>query len=388
MKPTPLLILSDSPSCTSGLGRITRDLATRIHANMKNIYRVGTIGYGGPGSTRFGWPDYHMHSIENWMVPELPLIAEDFAQGEELILLTIWDASRVGWIADPRQCPMPHLRRWLESGKVRKWTYTPVDAEGVNGKMTIRAENTLKGFERVLNYSKWSAGVTGYPDSLPHGVDDVFRPRDKKECRRTFIESGFMGLKMDSFLVGIVATNQSRKDWGLGMQTVRLLLNRGMDVKLWCHTDALERYWDLGALVVDYGLQGRVVITTSNFSDEQMSGMYAACDVTLGIGLGEGFGFPIFESLGSGTACVHGRYGGAPEYMPEWMVVDPVAWRWEGPGLKRPVMVAEDFAAAAVYASERPVQLAEELRWGRLWPRWEKWLRDGVKMKGKLERMK
>jgi hypothetical protein len=59
MTSMPLLILSDAPSSTTGLGRITRDLATRIHANLTE-FRVGCLSYGGPGSLRFGFPEGHL----------------------------------------------------------------------------------------------------------------------------------------------------------------------------------------------------------------------------------------------------------------------------------------------------------------------------------------
>src|SRR5271163_1962447 len=104
MSRTKLLILSDSPSATSGLGRITRDLATRIHGNLSDTFEVATCGYGGPGSSRFGWQDYHMTLTPDWTVPELPLVWKDFVGEGEGILMPIWDLSRLGWLADPNQC--------------------------------------------------------------------------------------------------------------------------------------------------------------------------------------------------------------------------------------------------------------------------------------------
>ena len=35
--------------------------------------------------------------------------------------------------------------------------------------------------------------------------------------------------------MGIVATNQARKQWALGIQTAKLLLDRGLDVRVWAH---------------------------------------------------------------------------------------------------------------------------------------------------------
>ena len=382
MSKTKLLLLSDSPSATSGLGRITRDLASRIHENLSETFEVATAGYGGAGSRKFGWQDYHISQTPTWEVPELPLIVKDFSGYDPLILFSIWDASRLGWLVDLNQCTMPHLRRWHgEEKNLQKWIYAPVDAEGPNGRLSIKLAKTLSGFDRVLNYTKWAAGVTGYPDHLPHGIDtEVFNPKDKQWSRRKFKTGGFQGLKDSDFLIGIVATNQSRKDWALGIQTCRILVDRGLEVKVWCHIDAIERYWDLYALIVDYNLQGRVFITTSNFSDEQMATFYSSCDVTLGIGLGEGFGYPIFESLACGTPVVHCKYAGASEFIHKEMLAKVFEWRYEGPYCnKRPVMLAESWADRVEMVREiQDVHLPHELGWENLWPKWSEWLKKGV----------
>ncbi|HEY3620764.1 MAG TPA: glycosyltransferase [Candidatus Sulfotelmatobacter sp.] len=380
-----LLLVSDSASCHSGLGRITRDLATRIHADLPE-FEVATAGFGGPGNKDFGWPEYHFHELNNFMPPELPMICQDFAGDEELIVLCIWDPSRLRWFANPDQCPMPMMRQWLKVANIRKWIYAPIDAEGPNGKLSVRLQESLAGFERVLNYSKWSAGVTGYPDFIPHGLDtEAWRPRDKSEAKKVLGELGFHGLKETDFLVGMVATNQARKNYALGIQTCRILLERGLDVKVWVHIDSLERHWNIISLVEDYGLQGRVMITTSNFTDMQMRYMYSACNVTLGIGLGEGFGYPIFESMLCGTPCVHGNYGGAAEHLPSWMKVDPIpyAWFYESPYCnKRPVYLPEQWAAKAEEAAENP-DIADinalELDWSKVWPKFKSWLKAGLR---------
>lgn len=378
----PLLILSDSPSCSSGLGRITRDLATRIHENVGDVFEVATVGYGGPGSSKHSFREYNLHSVDNWLPVELPPIWDDFTQGREGIWFSIWDASRFWWVNHP-SAP-PHLRQWLETAKMKKWLYHPVDAEGPNGKLSLRLAETLKHFDRVLDYSAFSCRVTGNTEHLPHGIDTTaFRPYDRGECKRRFRDLGFHSLKDDSFLVGIVATNQARKDWALGLETCKILLDRGLDVQVWCHVDVLERYWSLPNLIADFGLQGRVIITNARFTDEQMAQFYSACDVTLGIGLGEGFGFPTYESLACGTPVVAGDYCGS-EWLPSSVLVSPETYRHEGIySCRRPVYSPEKWADNAWLASAGygAMILPPELDWNgtTLWPKWRQWLLDGVK---------
>lgn len=380
----PLLFVSDSISSQSGLGRITRDLAVRVHKHLGDVYRVGTCGYGGFGSRKFPWPDYHLHSVENWVLPELPAIWNDFAGEEEGIVFFVWDASRLYWMGRPQTCPIPHLRKWVETAKIQKWVYGAIDAEGPNGKVPSSIAETYKGFDRVLDYSAFSSRITGNPDHLPHGIDtSVFYPRDHKDARKRLMGSGFAGLTSDSMLLGIVATNQARKNWQLGFETCKILLDRGYDVRLWCHTDILDRYWSIGNLIADYGLQGRVAVTTQRFTDDELAWMYSACNVTLS-NAPEGFGYSSAESLACGIPTIAGSYGGQSEFVPTIMQVDPIAYHYEGAYCsKRPVHDPRQWADAAWewYGQRYDYSvLPSEVDWygDTLWPHWEKWFKDGL----------
>lgn len=379
-----LLFLSDAVSCTSGLGRITRDLALRVHQHLGDVFEVAAVGYGGSGSKSIPFQTYHLHSVENWLTPELPAIWNDFVGEEEGILLSIWDLSRLYWLGIPQTCSVPFLRKWVETAKVKKWVYGAIDAEGPNGKLSTRIAETMKGFDRVLDYSAFSSKITGNPVHLPHGIDtSAFYPRDHKKARKGFMGSGFMGLKPDSLLVGIVATNQARKNWQLAMQTCRILLDRGHDVRLWAHTDILDRYWSIGSLIADYGLVGRVAVTTQRFTDDQMAQMYSACDVTLGIAP-EGFGYPVAEALACGVPVVCGSYGAQAEYVPKTMQIDPVNYYHEGAFCsKRPVHDSAKWAdAVSEWYGKRCGNsiLPPGIDWSgpTLWPAWKKWFEEGL----------
>ena len=403
MTQTPLMILSDAPSSYSGLGRITRELATRIDQFLPDRFRLATLGSGGVGCRRFPWPQYSMvgnPGERGWFVPELYHAWKDFAGDEPGVLLTIWDASRLRWLVDPRACPNPTMRSWLAAKPFKLWGYWPQDTEGVGGKLPRGFAEVMRQFDRNLPYTGWAQGLIANTlyghavpefgklcDALPHGIDtSVWYPRDRKQMREEIQKQGLTALTDDTLLVGIVAANQPRKDWALGFEACALVRERNKrDVLVWCHTDTAQSYWDLPGLAEDFGIEKCVIITKPPTLDDDLAKMYSACDVTLGIGLGEGFGYPIFESLACGTPCIHGAYGGAVEYLPASLVVEPVAFRYEGNcNCRRPVFNPADWSARIEQLKQidaagkfRPA-FPFELDWENLWPRWSRWLCEGI----------
>lgn len=400
MTPKPLLFLSDDPTAGTGLGRITRDLATRVHKWLPHKFRVATCGYGGNYSRELEFPQYSI-KMQDWHVYNLPEIWKDFAGDEHGIIMSVWDCSRLLWLARPENEPDPKLRDFLERKPFDSWTYSPMDACGVDGKLTAILKHTLEGFDRVLGYSKWAYDILERTldkpsdvdlDWRPHGIDtSVWYPRKRLVARHGFGEK--MGAKNfrgkwtnipdDAFLVGIVATNQARKDWGLGIQVIAELAKE-KNVWCWLHTDRLENAWSIPILVqYDFKIHEKAIVTTVDFSDDKLAWAYSACDLTLGIGGYEGFGFPIFESLACGTPCLHGNGGGAPEHMQDCMIVDPAMMRIDGVySLLRPVFRVEDWVEKAnglLGVKSGSSLLPGHLDWQTLWPSWAEWFEEGLK---------
>ena len=403
----PLLFISDAVSAPTGLARITRDLAQGVHESINDLYRVATFGYGGPGNRSLGFQQYAAENVEDFILGQLPDVWTDFAGDEKGVVMCVWDTSRLAWLASPRESEKLNapkyrgLMRWLEHAPFEKWLYCPVDASGPNDRMTFPLMKTLQGFDRIIAYSEWGKAVierTIGPEksaavglhALPHGIrSDIFTQAPSRRSARRAFPSMTQAVSFtempkpiedDEILIGIVATNQARKDWPLGIETAAILA-QNRRVRLWLHIDSINRNWDIIGLLIDYGLLGdRSMISTGHLSDMNLARAYSACDLTIGIGP-EGFGYPIFESVFCGTPCIHGNYGGAPEHLSAWpeCLVEPVAFRIDGVySQRRPVYRACDFANAAERMIGKRVNRPGHLDWSNLWPRWESWFRAGA----------
>ncbi len=382
MSQVPILFLSDSPSLKTGLGRITRDLCS-LTASLPE-FRVGVLGRGGIGSCQIPVAQYTFPEVGGgWGETAIELAWKDFSRGKPGIILTIMDPSRMMWFSQPRE-ESKQLYDFLLSSQFQRWGYWPVDATGVSDKLTYMSEMTIRGYYRNLAYTAWGAGVIertiGRPvDWIPHGFNaDTFIPRDKKASRM------MMGVADDEILIGMNATNQSRKDWGCAFAAVAALKTK-RKVKFWVHTDQLERHWSINALAADFGVSPIVTMCGSK-TDTELSYHYSACDLTI-LPSAEGYGFPLVESMACGVPVIHGSYAGGAEIIPrESWLVEPVSYRLDTVNnVLRPVWEPNDWTAAMERAlEERPSAeecraAIEHLAWKNLWPSaWKRWFLEGL----------
>ena len=383
----PILFLGDSPALAGGLSRIGRDLATLL--TRRPEFRVGFLGRGGVASRQLPFAQYDFDESKQWGEGYIEHVWADFAGKETGIIFSIWDASRLFWLACPQYLQQSSLKSFLMGRNFRRWGYFPIDSIGPAGKLTTIARETLAGYDRRLAYTAWGQQViensTGRAaEWIPHGLNTrTFSPQSREKGRE------FLGPRahIDDLVIGCVATNQSRKDWGLVFTVASKLREKHPNMLLWCHTDLMERYWSMPALINDFGMGGNVMVTTNRMTDGEMALAYSACDLTLHPGLGEGFCFPLAESLACGVPGITGNYGGAPEMVPckDWLV-EPHSWRLETlHNCLRPVYQPEDWVSAVEKVLESNVSTetctsaVSHLSYENLWPVWQRWFLEGLK---------
>ncbi len=515
MNQCPIMVISDCPSQSSGLARITRDLCTLLVGMPE--FRVATLGKYGLGSARLPWTQYQMQADE-WGNVSLPLAWDEFSQDQPGIVMTIWDVTRLLWLARPEYCEDEGLRGWLQDRRRRRfklWGYVPVDATGPRNRLSTMSKECLLGFDRLLAYTPWGMGIVrntiGEEEAVRRGLDWIghgintrtFTPRaisnrdtrvgSVRPCTREELEhdeelerlyplihatieegaivdlepqgrvaacdasgvqeeigptlaeaiadspaeqtyaklremreqgevmpsaglqpirevegghgasvetsdkvvempsvaGGSDGEAVNVKRVGIVMTNQARKDWGLAAATCAGIVERLQgDVRFWWHCDTPIRHFSLPALVADFGLGEYMELTTPPMSDQKMAEWLRACDLTLHTGA-EGFGLPIFESLACGVPAIHGDYAGGASIMASCglarYLVQPVAWRLESQhNCLRPVYEPEDWVRTACEVLAIKPDAAwlagqvSHMSWMKLGHVWKRYFREGL----------
>lgn len=370
----PVLILSDSPLGPSGLGRIAREIAERA-VHIPEI-EIGFAGLGGTTSKHLPYPFYPLTRLPNYSLPDLPQVWRDFAGDRKGAIFTIWNHTWLHWLTEPKANPPGELRDFVAQKPFDLWGYIPVDATRADG--TLPRGDILARFDRLLAYTAFGQEAIGRTTQrpvphMPHGLDtSIFFPRDPQTSRKSF------GLpEVSGPLIGVVATNSERKDWGLAFEVAAEI----PDCLLWAHTDRThgpEAFWNLPELAQINGVKN-VIITTCHYLDHRMAEMYSACDCTLGIG-NEGWGLPLSESLACGTPVVTMDWAGQTEFVPQSMRVRPQGYLQFGyAGLVRPIHEHWHWVANLKAAKKSEMSLLDpQFEWRNCWPRWEAWLKEGI----------
>jgi len=381
--PTPLLFVGDSPHLPTGLGRILRDVSSRVTAESKAWDLDVTIAgwdehfMGAPGLDP---PVYGFKNVEDdWGASSVRRVYNERYGRRGGLLWSFWDPGRCFPYSD---IDLP----------VTRWGYFAIDAHDPGQTIGGPAGEAVRRYDRVLGYGQYGGTVLSNTIGrkipyLPHGLDlDIFQPR------LADLSLGPFYSRDRHVLIGCVASNQPRKDLGLFAWTIAKLKERGIRAFGWLHTDRpIWHAWSVPQLVDTFGLKHDLWVTT-DLTDHELAALYTQCHVTIAPGLGEGFGYPIVESMACGTPVVHGTYGGGAELIPtgQWKFPHRAERLESVYALLRPVYHPEDVCNAVEHAldwrSDHPGELhaycrgsVAHLDWKHLWPRWRAWIQRGLR---------
>ena len=392
----PLLICGDNPALTGGLSRSGRDIAT-LACTLPQC-RVGYLGRGIGNRRKLPFTVYDYPESGGWGQDYIAQAWNDFSGGDYGIIFSTDDLSRRHWFTNPVGMS-GDLATFLGEGRTfQKWAYVPLDSVGPNGRsLPLAQTDCMLRFDRVLTTSEWGQNViitSGRRDVdwLPHGIhpDKFFYPGEE-HCSGSVTAKESVGWEDSDVWLGCVMANQSRKDYPAAFECfAELKREYGSRFHAWLHTDAMIQYWNVYALAADYGV-GDCIEVTLGLTDSELAIRYSACDCTILPSAGEGFGFPIAESMACGTACVVTDYAAGQEIVPEDCRVKPMCYRVDTiHNVLRAVLSGYGFAVKAKeqielkrgdwqYQSERIADSVKHLQWPSLKHLWSRWLVEGLR---------
>lgn len=301
MNKIKLLWIGDSPTVTTGFGRVSQGVLEGLYNTNK--YDIVVLGInqetGDPHRYEGMFRIYPARSKGN--IYGFNRVEEVIEKENPHIIVINNDL----WIAAEYVKPIP------ENNKI--FIYSPVDALPVNRQWL----NTLKSVNaRIGTYTDFAKdGILAADpklnlDVIGHGVDtDEFYPMS--DARR-FISN----IPDDLFIIQNVNRNQPRKRLDLFIQAMKLWLDRlpGRDrsnVAFYYHGSIKDVGWNLLDLAKRWGVDDRFFVSDQRQISPSMglplaglNKVYNVADIHVMTSMGEGFGLSPLESAACRVAQV------------------------------------------------------------------------------------
>ena len=317
---------SNAPWTPTGYGQQTKLFAPRIRDLGHDVALSCFYGLEGGMLAWQGMPCYPTDSTR-FGKRDLPVYAEDWAQGddEEVLTITLMDVWALGgdtahqlrcasWVPVDHDPAPPRVIKYFDSGA------RPIA-------MSRFGQQRLQDADLDALY-------------VPHAVDtELMRPIEERAMMQEAL-----GIPKDSFVVGMVANNQGinppRKAFPQVCQVFAEFQRKHPDAILYLHTEMYGLYEGLNllALAEAAGIPKDAICVTDQkrlrlgVPAETMPVVYSAFDVLANPSYGEGFGVPIVEAQACGTPVIVTDWTSMPELCGAGWLVEGDPWYDAGHG--------------------------------------------------------
>jgi len=313
MEKKKVLVLGDSPTCSTGFGNVVRNILGQIHKT--GLYDITVIGINHAGQPH-DYP-YKIYPAINVLSDDskyknpfgLQLFIDNCCSGYFDIVFVVQDTFIV------KQMGKALGDAWESLPKDKKFSsiyYFPVDSvlqkSWVNEsvvKFNHPVVYTKYGKEECLKINKSLYNM----DIIYHGVDKkIFYPINKDKAKEEIFPS-----RKGKYVITNIARNQPRKDLHKTFAAFSLLKEKRQDVFLYILAQRLDVGGDLIAIAENYGLKinedwicpnDNVYGANQGFPIEVVNKIYNASDVIVSSTLAEGFGLMTVEAMATGTPII------------------------------------------------------------------------------------
>ena len=294
-------------------------LAIALREPLKRLYLSGKYDVIQMGIGFNGWSAFLDKNI--YPYPVIPVYGRKFGYDcihkaimkyQPDILFTCMDVQWIGFIAwpDSQNSKLCKESKEILSHRTRKFRhlgYFPVDGLCRDGKLPKGFAEIIKGIDIPVTYSNFTRNAVkrqmGFDlPMIHHGIDTkTFFPVDRKAAKAR------LNIPPERFVVGMVATNQERKQFEDFIPAFSKFCQDKNDVNILLFTNpnpnASFEAHDLIDLMEQYEILNRYIDTQrlQMCNDETMNLIYNAIDVGVLCTQGEGFGLPIIHHHAAGA---------------------------------------------------------------------------------------
>lgn len=306
-KKIKVLAYSDSPTCATGFGTVSRNIFEGLFRTGR--YQIDVLGIN-------YWGDPHTFPYRIWPTGTNPerdpygrkkitnMIAHSNLEFD--ILFFLQDTFIMDFL--------PELKRFLtERGtKYRSICYFPVD--GHPKEQWIKNVNSTDYPVAYTEYGKREAMkvFSGCKDLkvIPHGVNTADYYRHPEDTIMAFRKQYF-GSNADKFIFVNLNRNQQRKDIPRTIHAFREFKEQVPNSLLYLHMAQKDVGWDLVEVCRSYGLNIKEdVVFPENFGPNQgypreiVNMIYNSIDCVISTTVGEGWGLSWIEAMATKTPII------------------------------------------------------------------------------------